>query len=135
MQDAAVGCAAGESWRRALQHYTAHPGLLGDPTGAAHLNTADQGGPGRTRAKPEWGAHEGTERKVDLLYIKAHRLAGRYVGKQVAVHVYDDRRDIIEENAAFYSAHPSLLPSSLTIHLHLYSMEHRKCTGESHTIR
>ena len=39
-------------------------------------------------AKPGWGKHEGTERKVDLVYIKAHRLANRYPGKKIHVHAY-----------------------------------------------
>ena len=71
----------------------------------------------------------GTERKVELLYMKAHRLANKYPGKTIVTHIYDDRLDIIEENHTFYQCHAHLLPTTMTFHLHLYSSEKRCRTG------
>lgn len=71
------------------------------------------------------------ESKVTVLYAQMHRMAQEQPHESIIFDFFDDRdQDILDWLATFYSAHPELIPSNLTLRLNHYMGQ--ECTLISH---
>lgn len=60
------------------------------------------------------------QKKLDIIYGQAHKLAKDFPDDTITLHFYDDRIDILNSLNTYLSKHPYCLPHNVTLSLNLY---------------
>lgn len=59
--------------------------------------------------------------KLDIIYFQIQKMAEKYPDANIEFNFMDDRPDILQKLAVFYSSHRDLIPKNVTLHLYEYS--------------
>ncbi|MCX7117248.1 MAG: hypothetical protein NTW94_04980 [Legionellales bacterium] len=103
--------------------------IYGDlPDGTAFANATNPEYKG-SHAKWLFDNHKGT-----ILYAQMQRIANANPKEPIVFDFFDDRVDILESLERYFSKHPSLIPSHVTLRLHQYEgfEVKRHCSIQGH---
>ncbi|MCH9756410.1 MAG: hypothetical protein K0U37_04355 [Gammaproteobacteria bacterium] len=69
------------------------------------------------------------ETKATILYAQMHKLANEHPNETIEFDFFDDRADILISLHDFYTNHPDLVPTNVTLHLNHYLGDKPKCVS------